>query len=586
MLHRAVLLFVFAGPVLAQTPAPQAATLPTIVVEGRVVDLRGEGVPVAKVTVTSTEETEVLARGVADGEGYFRIARVPTAEWYRVFADSEGHCRGVDILRGEPSPLRIEVHDAAAVRGRLTNRAGEPVAGAIVRAMSAMRILFGVCVDATTDADGHFELHGVPLGLVQLAAVVAGEGLALQTHVVAGDTEMALQTGNEPTTTLHLVVTGMPAESIAALCNTSIVPYGGARLSRLPPPWDRPSFEANGVCELSPVPQGCTYLVIPRAQGFAFEPRERRAKAGAQPIVMEFATRPVGSSELRCPVRLLDGNGKPLAGVPLSMRAANGGERAQATTDAAGCATFDSPHGVGTKVIVHSTDDRWVLDQHKNASLPGGRDGEALSRHECTVDPSQVLELRAVAACLVAGRLLRPDGRPVAFVRLQLEESGQDRWPRWLPFARATTDRDGRYRFGGLHHLADPVRVTVEGADGSLAGEPIALTEPGTTVAEPDLQLQAPATIEGTVVDALQQPAPGVRVWLRDWEFEHKGQKSASIVEVVTDRLGRYRFVGVPPGGKWLQLLVAEQNSSERAVEPFEVEAGKTYVHDLQVPAR
>ena len=121
-------------------------------------------------------------------------------------------------------------------------------------------------------------------------------------------------------------------------------------------------------------------------------------------------------------------------------------------------------------------------------------------------------------------------------------------------------------------------RIALPSANGELQPEPFRrLCYPADRDRDP---------IEGTVVDALQQPAPGVRVWLRDWEFEHKGQKSASIVEVVTDRLGRYRFVGVPPGGKWLQLLVAEQNSSERAVEPFEVEAGKTYVHDLQVPAR
>jgi len=101
---------------------------------------------------------------------------------------------------------------------------------------------------------------------------------------------------------------------------------------------------------------------------------------------------------------------------------------------------------------------------------------------------------------------------------------------------------------------------------------------------QPPVQL----AIEGVVVDAQQRPAPGIRVWLRDWDFGTGGQKSGSVVEVLTDRQGRYRFASVPPGGAWLQLLVAvdERSPMTRAVEPFEVEAGKTYTHDLQVPAK
>jgi protocatechuate 3,4-dioxygenase beta subunit len=73
----------------------------------------------------------------------------------------------------------------------------------------------------------------------------------------------------------------------------------------------------------------------------------------------------------------------------------------------------------------------------------------------------------------------------------------------------------------------------------------------------PEVRLAPPATIEGTVVDAQQRPLPGVRVWL-DWEPE-RNQRGGTIEEVVTDRLGRYRFVGVTPGGARLQLVIDDE---------------------------
>ena len=105
-------------------------------------------------------------------------------------------------------------------------------------------------------------------------------------------------------------------------------------------------------------------------------------------------------------------------------------------------------------------------------------------------------------------------------------------------------------------------------------------------LARPDLELQPPAVIAGVVRDADGIPAPGVRVWLRDWNMLANSQRSGSVTEVITDRQGRYRFVGVPPGGAWLQLLATEAATFARALDPFEVEPGVTYERDLQLPAK
>lgn len=565
----------------AQEPpvAPPATTL----VEGRVVDMRGEGVPAARIRVTGREVEQELAHGVADGEGYFRIPRVQPAAWYRVMASSEGRCTGTAYIRPPSTSCLVTVHDAATVRGVLRDRQGEPVGGAIVRAEPRMRSLWGVSVDATTDRDGRFELRDVPLGYITIGAIVPGEGFARVESIVAGDTEVALTPSLEATTTLRIVVTGIP-EAAAASLGCMLLPYRDGSLQRFPPPWDRPAFGADGVCELAPVPEQVEYMVRPGAEGFVFEPRELRTEAEG-PFELHFVARPAGATDLRCPIELRDSAGASLAGVKLVMRASNGGQQAEVVTDAEGRALFDSPLGVGSEAVVFSADERWVLDPP--ASAPNGlRDRRSAAWHPFVVEPDRTIELRAIRACTVAGRLVSADGRPAAFVRIECEGDDARRWPRWMAFAYGETDREGRYRFRNLHHDADAVRVRVEGPQGTATSEPFVLAEPGTSVEVPELRLSPAASIAGVVVDAEGRPAPGVRVWLRDWDMDRNRQRSGSIVEVVTDRAGRYRFAGVPSGGAWLQLQIENEHTRDRAVEPFEVEPGRTYTHDLELPAR
>ncbi|MGK0204339.1 MAG: hypothetical protein ACI9S9_003421, partial [Planctomycetota bacterium] len=78
--------------------------------------------------------------------------------------------------------------------------------------------------------------------------------------------------------------------------------------------------------------------------------------------------------------------------------------------------------------------------------------------------------------------------------------------------------------------------------------EPFSLDKAGDNIKVPYIKLAAPATIEGVIRDANNKPAPGVTVWLRDWDMTRNPWKSGSITEVVSDRLGRYRFLGVPLG--------------------------------------
>lgn len=575
------------GMAVAQAPPATAPERATVTIDGRVVDMRGEGVPAVSIRVSGRDDESELARGFADGEGYFRLPRVPAAAWHRVTASSEGRCTGVAVVAPESSSCTVTVHDAATVRGVLRNRRDEPVAAAIVRAEPRMRTLWGVLVDATTDADGRFELRGVPLGVIGISALVPGEGLAVTERVVAGDVDVALAPADEPTKTLRIVVAGMPAGAAESL-RARILPYRNGSPHRFPPPWDRPQFGADGVCELAPVPESREYLVMPSAEGFVFEPTELRTKPQQQqqdPIELQFTARQQGGSDLRYPIELSDGAGAPLSGVKLVIRAVSGGLRTEVVTGADGRAVFDSPVGVGGEAVVYSADGRWVLDPPVVAS-DRMHDRRSSARYQFRVEPERTLAVRAVPACTVSGRVLLADGRPAAFVRVECQEEDGNRRPRWMPFAYAETDRDGRFRFANLHHDADAARICVEAPLGSATSEPFVLATPGTTVAMPDLRLTVAASIAGVVVDADGRPAPGVRVWLRDWDLERNGHPSGRVDEVVTDRAGRYRFLGVATGGASLYLLVGETHPLRPAVDPFAVEPGQAYTVDLELPGR
>jgi hypothetical protein len=413
MPRRELLLLLVLAPV---TPAQSSRASPqsaesTVVLEGRVVDLRGEGVTLAKVAVATWQEPDaVLARGVCDGEGFFRIARVPRRESWLVLATCPGRCRGQARVAGEPKPVQITMHDAAVVRGVLHDRDGRPVAGATVRGELVARILFDTRSDAQTDAEGRFELACVPLGLVRFAAVVPGQGIAELRALVAADAEITLAPGEGGVTTLRIVANGLPEGGVDGL-SVSILPYARGRLSRLPPPWDKPALDAKGVTELRGVPD-VEFRVGLRARDFAFAPRELVAPAGKGPHTLTFTAAALGTKELECRALVRDAGGQPLAGVKLALRASNSGEQAEAKSGADGSLTFASGLAAGTDVIVESRDERFVLDQKKAEGSYGSHDMRFLAYHECKVDPAATLELRALPACRVDGSVVLADGRP------------------------------------------------------------------------------------------------------------------------------------------------------------------------------
>lgn len=570
-----------AGAAWAQAPAP--ATVETIVIEGRVVDMRGEGMPAAAVVVTpATEQTEVLGRTTADGDGYFRLGKVEKRPGLRVTADCAGKAVDSSFASGGGA-VRIVVHDAARIQGLVVDRDGKPVPKIPVRAWLSTRVL-RTAYDATTDADGRFVLPRVALGPVRFTAWIDGQGLAEAWQLVAADGDVRLAPRPGKATSLRITVEGLPTP--APTVSIRLLPYEEGSLRELPPPLAAPTLAADGSWQAHDLPDA-EYRVSLGAAGFAFAPHEAVCKPTTGPHRLTFrASATASGTSLQCNYRVVGADGQPAAGVPMVMRHFSGGAEAAATSDAEGKLTFASPIAAGTKIVLASGDDRWVPDQAKEDGMYGTWDSRFLRNHEGVVDPGATPVVRVIPACSVRGRVRLADGRPAAFVRVMLEESRANRTPTWMEFARATTARDGSFTIARQHPMPNPVRLRVTAEAGSVEGEEFALDQPGMAVSAADLQLLAPATIEGIVRDEQQRPAAGLRVWLRDWDFQKNSQASGSVTEVITDRQGRYRFVGVPPGGAWLQLLTGtdDRGLRGRAVEPFAVEAGKTHTFELQVP--
>src|SRR5262249_55168163 len=159
-------------------------------------------------------------------------------------------------------------------------------------------------------------------------------------------------------------------------------------------------------------------------------------------------------------------------------------------------ATFASPNTAGTQVVVYSLAPQWVADPRQAPTIAAQVDGRFADKQSRQVDPAVPLELLAVPACSVNGRLLQANGRAAPFVKVEIQEETPNRARRWLMFASAVTDREGPSRLDGLHPLRQAVRLHVDGSAGSCTGEPMALAEAGKAIATGDLTLSPPATIE------------------------------------------------------------------------------------------
>lgn len=559
-----------AASLFAQEPEAPAGS-----VVGQVVDALGEPVLLADVWVSKTFDGEAIASTKTDGSGMFSIGRLPEGGILFLRATATGKTEAFDHIEPNPSATAwMQLWDAGAIVGRVIDAAGNAIAGAeVIASYDDARVFgFGDVRSTTTDDDGRYELTKVPLGAIDLRAVAAGcvLGSARLSLRDREERDLVLQKGEGVRLTVR--VEGVRPQELR---HARVEQYASGM--HLPRQLSGGPLDANGVWTRSGCPD-VDYTIYVNDDVLVFKPRSQTSKQGTEVRNIVFtAMRP---ATVRLHGKLLDPAGKPLPNETFLLRAASGGREARVVTGAEGGFELQSPLAPGEPFIAWLTRSDWVVAQAKTESHSGDDDMRFWSWYEGVVDPQTAIELRAEPEVRVRGRVLDAGGEPVPFARVEFEHARDNRRPRWMTFAWSRpADRDGRFQFEGVRAFADDVRLRVDGLRGVGESEPFRL-QVGEEVRDLELRLAPPAIVEGTVRDAQGAPVAGARVWLRDWDFASGQQQSGKVVEVLTDQQGRYRHVGVAPGGHYLELLSDGREKAART-EPFEVAPGQRVQRDL-----
>ncbi|MCK5944098.1 MAG: carboxypeptidase regulatory-like domain-containing protein, partial [Planctomycetes bacterium] len=291
--------------------------------------------------------------------------------------------------------------------------------------------------------------------------------------------------------------------------------------------------------------------------GVRFAPNRVTLEAGAGPHAVTFTARKPPAVDTRQHVRFVDARGEPVTEVRAAIYGADGQAPVAASSDARGHIAFDLHIAAGAHGWLYLRDGRWLIRSTGPLASPG-------DNHRFVVDPDAPLELELMPACSVAGRLLRPDGQPAAFARVELQREVGGHWQR---LAKATSTANGDFACNQLRPHLGRLRIAVRCHHGTLAEEHerLTLADEGARVQLGELRLAPPAIVTGVLRRADGSPDAGRFVSLHG-----KGDADDYQEDTLTDAQGRFRFVGVAPGAG--ELYVRRGGGTRT---PYQVAAGE-----------
>ena len=531
---------------------------------GRVLDARSRApLPGALVWVGQP----LLAVARADAEGRFRLP-VGDGE-VRIQAAAAGHMPGAQPAGRSAAarPLEVLLELAGSISGMVVDGGGRPVGGAEVRARSADS--WGSEADRSlrSGADGSFRFAGLPAkALYEVTA--RREGSAPATGV-AGP---ALP--DRPAPPLRLVLTA-GATLRGRVAGEGGAPVTGARLALVPSPQGGVTDEFRHPRQRPPQP----LEAAADAEG-AFEVRHLApGRYDLRATAPGFAPLVVPGIELAAVPEPLD-----LGLVTLAAEAAIQGE----VVDARGEPVAGAEVGAVAREELRRF--RWEQERAKAPSAttdeqgrfrigelrPGERRDLTVRhpRHVATRVPgveaptSEPLRIALVDAGSITGRVLGPDGEPVAgaVINMQGDCMGNVEHIRTVP----RSDAAGDFRAEGL----TPGRCDlVTSAEGFMPAERRGLEVPaGRDLEGVVLLLERGEVLEGSVLDDDGAPAAAmVRAQLEE-RGGAGGAGRLGILHQETDGDGRYRLEGLAPGSYRVAAFGFE--SGGHATAEVEVVAG------------
>ncbi|HEX6811856.1 MAG TPA: sigma-70 family RNA polymerase sigma factor [Planctomycetota bacterium] len=527
-----------------QTDVALAVTLVALdrTVFGRVHDVDGAAIAGAEISVNGWDD--VATRTDAEGRYELKVTGPP----YPLLVLKTGYRERLlqsYVPEGKQRhELDVELEPGASFAGRVVDEAGNPVAGAQVRASGLVR-------GTETDAEGRFLFGGAaPDERHELSAVKAGFQRGAKAASPGGDpVEIVLRPG----LTLAVRVFGEGGEGIAG-ARISVMPdrFRGAQVRGFTDAGGRLLIEDLPASEIEVIADKTGFVL---ARGQADVPKLR----GEFVLVLQRGRTIAG--------RVLDESGAPIVGASvycqrqtgdLAQRSVGG----RATSDTEGRFTItDLPHEP-CDLKAHHAD-------YRRASLEG-----------LSGTPSDLVVTMKQAAS-VAGRVVDGvTGAAVGAFTIRLVADHEVQPLNYVEPVRFA-DCDGWWRV--KHWELQPgAELFVEvWAEGYAPQRVAAVAQVGAPRDQSVIRLVAGTTVKGVVCDAATgTPVPQVEVTLQSGDpkdaerFVSRGASREMPVKtrVHTDAAGRFELLSVPPGTS--RLVLAHGNYPKRTFGPFEVAPG------------
>ncbi|HEX6810743.1 MAG TPA: carboxypeptidase-like regulatory domain-containing protein [Planctomycetota bacterium] len=501
---------------LAAQGKPAAAEEATRIVEGRVVDVLGEPIPAA--TVAAVVGGVVVRRTMTDGEGIYRLSRVP-AIGAEISFTAPGKVEVRAPLRGPASvSFRNEtLEDAGRLHGRVRDAHGGAIAGAtIVFATDRYR------GEAVANARGDYVFDSVPLRRSFLRAWTPNSWAEKRIHLAA-ETRCDLTMPTLVAGARVVRVIGLPAEALATACvevtSTDMVLHdNGGRIA----------LRADGTAEVLPTECCIVQLVAP---GFSTEPVGHFVCGGQGPIEFKVVRQQAARTVLKGLAR--DGRGRPIAGVRVVVRDRSSCDLCTGVTDMAGQFVLSVPLPPHSFCRIGLELREWQLVDSTMSIADG------FSWIHTTADPHTRRDLFAEPTGGLHGEVRGESGNRLVFADVVAADVEQIH----KALVRAVSDRAGRFE---MRLPPGDYELLATASDGQVARGTVRVT-----ASQPNPEITwtvlACGSIEGTLLDGSGKPAPGVELSVCSQELPGIASERWKTT-VLTDRHGRFRCRGLAPG--------------------------------------
>ncbi|HZN38589.1 MAG TPA: carboxypeptidase-like regulatory domain-containing protein [Planctomycetota bacterium] len=541
---------------------------------GRIVSVLHEGVPAAEVWVTDAQGQR-LARTVADGDGYYQLARLP-------FVPLQVHASGGDKVEGAIAvasnglvrEATLMLEDGDPLRGTVVLPDGSAAAGAAVMVTAEERLgpPFEWYAETTADAKGQWTLPMAPLRPLVVSAFAAGRplGEAKVARGRAGDVRVAIPAGE--LTTRPVRVTGMPAgTAVRVVCELGLERRRTGY--RVPTPAIEAIVDAAGTAALWDLQIGYGVRVV--APGWKSMPISIPCKPGTARD-LEFVLTAVAPEDVapstRMTGRLVDEVGWPLADVTIQSRYESSPDRvAKATSEGDGTFAIDVPVSEQVLCQFGLVSREWRLGA-QDAKL--GAEGVSWLTIKAGSKP---LRLYATRGGTLKGTVLGPSRTPLAAAKVELTAVQTTQPVRVV----TATDAAGRLDVAALPAGTYAFQAT---GFGMPAGHGQVVITAGEEVAPPALTFAAAGEVRGTATGAgAALPTVAFVPAREEGRYVMHLLRGDGSAPVLTDRNGRFRVPGLAEGS-WMMLpRVADGQAAVKNQASFAIEAGRVTTFDVTI---